>query len=79
MMQFEIYHVTNPKFKDAPIQDRKHVGSVTADTLEEAFVLSQNFMNPWNKDQPCRSTSVGDVIERAGVKYVVCGNGFKQI
>lgn len=55
--------------------------------LERAFSRTNSYELPWYQDsrngatetaaQGCRSTSVGDVLEFAGVKYVVDSFGFK--
>lgn len=76
MKEYHILHAVLPSYTDEPQQERKHVGSVVAASLEEAFIKSQNLERHWNKHKPCRSTSVGDVIQDGDVDYVVSGVGF---
>lgn len=57
--------------------------SVT-DALEELYGHTQNLDEPWNAKQPCRSTSVGDVmcVMRPNVPteyYLVSPFGFTQV
>lgn len=67
-----------------PMRTETQLGAI----LEEAFRLTNSIDYSWYEDENtmpmfpeawggCRSTSVGDVIEFAGVKYVVDGYGFK--
>ena len=54
--------------------------------LEECYRLTNSVDYAWYEDadarateeasRGCRSTSVGDIVEFAGVKYVVDGYGF---
>lgn len=60
-------------------QERIHIGFVYTDSLENAFKLSQNLDNVWNTMDPCRSTSVGDVIECREGFYMVCSSGFRLL
>jgi len=78
-MQYHIYHAVKPIFEAVESQPRQYVGYVEADTLNEAFALSQNFDKSWNPYNPCRSTSVGDVIHATDGFHLVCGNGFKKL
>ena len=90
MTQFHIYHSTGKdKFQEVENQPRQYVGFVEADSIEEAFQRSQNGGKynstnvsealPWNLNNPCRSTSVGDVIQSDEGFYMVCGIGFKLL
>lgn len=79
MKQYYIFHAVMPSFTEEPVQERKYVGSVCAESLEDAYQKSQNFDRHWNKYAPCRSTSVGDVIQEDDVDYVVAGVGFNAI
>jgi hypothetical protein len=82
MKKFNIYHSTGiNKFKEVENQERIYVGDVKADSLEEAYMLSQNQGDgdEWNATNPCRSTSVGDVIQGDDGFYMVCGTGFKLL
>lgn len=76
MKKFNIYHAINPTFEAIEDQPRRMAGSVWAESLEKAFKASQNFENHWNTAEPCRSTSVGDVIEAEEGFYMVCGAGY---
>lgn len=44
-------------------------------TLETVYKQGQNDINP----QPMRSVSCGDVIKYHGVRYLICGIGFKVL
>jgi len=82
MEKFNIYHSTGiNKFKEVENQPRIYVGFVKADSVEEVFMLSQNEGDGdvWNAVNPCRSTSVGDVIESDEGFYMVCGMGFRLL
>ena len=56
------------------------------DILERAYSRTNSYELPWYKDyrngataqatKGCRSTSIGDVLEFAGTRYVVDGVGF---
>ena len=61
-------------------QPRKHVGFVNAKNLESAFEKTQNLTKDWNEANPCRSVSIGDVLQDpAGRAHMVMPTGFKQI
>lgn len=79
MKQYYIFHAVLPSFDEEVEQERKYVGSVCAESLEQAYQKSQNLDRHWNKYAPCRSTSVGDVIQEDDVDYLVAGIGFKAI
>lgn len=82
MKQFHIFHSNSPDiFTETEIQSRTYAGFVEADDLEGAYIKSQNFdALSWNEVNPCRSTSVGDVIQDNDDKiYMVCGIGFKEL
>jgi hypothetical protein len=80
MSLYLIYHCYEPNgFQEIDVQPRKYVGCVEATSLDEAFYLSQNFDEPWNPTTPCRSTSVGDVIQSDDDFFMVCGSGFKLL
>ena len=80
MQQFHIFHSTGSnKFQEVEKQPREYVGFVYANSIEHAFRLSQNDENVWNTANPCRSTSVGDVIQSDEGFYMVCGIGFKLL
>ena len=82
MKQFHIFHSTGTdRFQEIDIQPRVYAGFVQADSIEEAYMLSQNGDDgdEWNATNPCRSTSVGDVIQDSDTFYMVCGRGFKPL
>lgn len=80
MTQFHIYHGTGiNKFNEVEKQPRVYAGFVNANSIEEAFVNSQNIVNDWNPINPCRSTSVGDVIVSDEGFYMVLSIGFKLL
>ena len=81
MEQYHIFH-SKPNefmFTETEIQPREYVGFVNANSIEEAFKLSQNIESNWNPTNPCRSTSVGDVIQENDKFFMVCGVGFKEL
>lgn len=84
MPQYHIYHATSSKrFTEERVQPRSYVGFVETNTLYDAFVKSQNFDEHWNPTNPCRSTSVGDVIQGEGPEgegfYMVKGLGYELL
>lgn len=77
---YNIYHAIGPeKFTESQDQIRIYVGHVEANSLNQAYALTQNHEWPWNVNAPCRSTSVGDVIECDGKFYMVAGIGFIEV
>ena len=79
MDTYTIYHsIGVDRFNDTIYQPRIVAGTVQAESLSEAFRKSQNLEGDWNKENPCRSTSVGDMIVVNGEYYVVIGMGFKK-
>jgi len=90
MKQYHIFHAIADQFKftETVYQPRIYVGFVQATSIEQAYFLSQNQEELWNKDfiphvwdkdAPCRSTSVGDVIQDDDKFFMVCGTGFKEL
>lgn len=80
IQQYHIYHcVGDDKFKEVEIQPREYVGFINCHSLESAFQLSQNLSELWNPLNPCRSTSVGDVIVCDEGMYMILGVGFKLL
>lgn len=79
-MKYTIHHATGEyRFTETEAQERKIVGTVEAESLNGAYYKSQNLLDNWNKEEPCRSTSVGDVIQEDSKFFLVCGLGFKEI
>jgi hypothetical protein len=60
-------------------QPRAYAGYVKASSLEDAFIKSQNIDEPWNPYNPCRSTSVGDIIQDDDNFHIVMKEGFKVL
>lgn len=80
MEVFNIYHAVGPeRFTETKDQIRLYVGHVEANSLEMAYRLSQNMEWPWNINSPCRSTSIGDLIECNNKFHMVCSFGFKEL
>jgi len=80
LKQFHIYHsIGKDKFQEVEKQPREYVGFTQAISLENAFANSQNIDQAWNPSNPCRSTSVGDVIQAEDGFYMVLGMGFKLL
>ena len=79
-MIYKIYHSTvESKFLAVKKQPRKYVGTVDAESLQDAYIKSNNTEVFWNKENPCGSTSVGDVIQRENTYFMVTGDGFEEI
>lgn len=84
-MLYEIYHVVDnhihlvPRNDDRIIIAREKVGTIEADSVEDAFIKTQNFDTNWNTNKPCRSTSVGDIIKCNNDMYQVLGVGFEKL
>lgn len=81
MTQYHIFHSKPNKFMftETEIQPREYVGFVNANSIEEAFKLSQNIESDWNPTNPCGSTSVGNVIQENDKFFMVCSVGFKEL
>lgn len=79
MKEFHILQAVVPTFDEEPDQYRKPVGVVKATSIEEAYAKTQNLDRHWNYNKPCRSTSVGDVIQVDDQNFLVTNVGFKQI
>jgi len=84
MRQFHIHHSTGKdRFTEVKEQPREYAGYVEADSLQDAFIKSQNCLDgslvDWNKTNPCRSTSVGDVIQDGDDFYLVKNFGFEPL
>lgn len=81
MKVYNIYHaIPGPdQFSETEDQQRLYAGHVVANSLQMAYELSQNMEAPWNYHNPCRSTSVGDVIEYDGQFHMVCNWGFRKL
>lgn len=83
--QYHIFHSTEKEhmFTEEEKQTRKYAGFVMATSLDEAFRLSQNdkeingHSDHWNENSPCRSTSVGDIIQDDQGFHLVMNVGFK--
>lgn len=83
MKRYYIFHCTSTMmFREIRIQPRRCMGYVEANSLDQAYKLSQNILDPWqywNKTDPCRSTSIGDVIQCDNEFHMVSFIGFKII
>lgn len=73
---FYIFHAVQPTFTEEPKQQRKYAGTVVAENLQEAYAKSQNNDRHWNTKKPCRSTSVGDVIQEGDNNFLITGTDF---
>ena len=80
MATYKIHHATSESmFSHVENQPRILVGQIEASSIDDAYFKTQNWNEPWNMATPCRSTSVGDVIESDEGFYMVCGIGFKLL
>lgn len=78
-MQYHIHQVVNPTFSEDKVQIRRYAGFVEANSLEDAYLKSQNDERLWNPGVPCRSTSIGDVIQDDNGFHLVVSNGFEEL
>lgn len=88
-MKFDIYHSFRSNFlaESLPKESYQKVATVTAYSLEDAYMKSQNIESCWINDpdvdsalENCRSTSVGDIIinNDENQAYMVMDIGFEQ-
>lgn len=87
-MQVTVYHQMSPNYRPY-IQafDRNRFSCVGIlntdlsgeDALEAVYCKTQNISAPWNREKPCRSTSVGDVLEIGGEYFSVAPIGFTRL
>ena len=54
-------------------------GVVEAADLEAGFRASQNTQDPWNREHPTRSVSVGDVLTTGASAWRVADAGFARV
>jgi len=87
-VNISIYHKASPDFRayTTPFDANNftcvgvlHTSLSGDDALEYAYCKTQNIDGPWNPSSPCRSTSVGDVLELDGKHYVVAPIGFTML
>lgn len=77
MIGFRVWFATGPdRFTDKLDQQREVVGYVEANSLEHAFMQTQNIGRNWCEDKPLRSSSVGDVFESDQGFFMINGTGF---
>jgi hypothetical protein len=59
------------------------IKTIEVENLEDAFERTQNFDNPWNHENPCRSSCVGDLFKIEGehrCKFYILGSvGFDKV
>lgn len=80
MKQYHIFHaIGSDKFSPVEQQPRSYAGTVYAESLDDAYMKSQNFNGIWNTADPFRSTSIGDVIVDGDTSYMVMPVGFVVI
>lgn len=83
MSKWTIYHTLTFDTSVSGIvnQERIAVGEVEADCISQAFRNFNNIEDTWNKENPCRSTSVGDAIldHETGIVLMVTSLGFLEI
>lgn len=84
-----VYHNHNPRLEiqsDFDACDNLiKVAQVDTDDLEEAFALTNSIDHPWTENAQVRaepgrhrSTSVGDVMEQDGDRFIVDTIGFRK-
>jgi len=85
----KVYHRNDSKFGFGPKgefpKDYTFVATVNTDDMEVAFERTNTIDCPWWKNEGllaltpcCRSTSVGDVMVKDGVAYLVQVSGFAR-
>jgi hypothetical protein len=89
-----VYHNMNPfallgnlnPFGVADLNTLVKVAQVDTEDLDEAFELTNHLGQSWTLNPQVkaeagqyRSTSVGDVLERGGVRYRVESSGFSEV
>lgn len=47
--------------------------------LDEVYEMTQNIDAAWNKANPCRSASVGDIFQVGSYLYIVASCGFDKL
>lgn len=78
------YRIFHPYFGDLNTNCERgtymydHVGSVSATSLDDAFLSAQNEFDSW-AEYGNRSTCVGDIIEVDGIYHMVGRNGFIEV
>jgi len=86
-MEYVIYHphggALNHKCERG-VYEYNEVGYVTATSLSEAFMKSQNDLCDESSDDSylylgVRSTSVGDIIRKGDTYYMITGTGFVEV
>ena len=82
-MMYEIYHPVGSMNHDCVPGEFEYakVGEVEADSLESAFILSQNDFGRLYSNFGVRSTSVGDIIRptQADTCHLVMNRGFMEV
>lgn len=81
MKRYIIYHPSALLMNNKCQEDIEFrlIGEVSAETLNHAFVNSQNDFNEEYEKFGARSTSVGDIIESDGAFNMVVNDGFKVL
>lgn len=74
------------KIESIPENVLVKVADVDTDNLDIAFTLTNNIDIPWTENKKVipacenlRSTSMGDVLIKEGIAYLVLDTGFKDI
>lgn len=91
METIKVYHAKKPNFgfgDEIEFNDVnfEFVAEVETTSKDEAFKLTNNIDQPWHlnkkviaRKQPCRSTSVGDVLVCSGIPYRCEDIGWSEI
>lgn len=85
-MEYVIYHPHGGALNlncERGVYEYTEVGYVTATSLSEAFIKSQNDLCDESGDSylylGVRSTSVGDIIRKGDIYYMITGTGFVEV
>jgi hypothetical protein len=73
--------------KKIPVKDLQLVATVDTESLDIAYELTNNIDGSWTENENvrsfigcvARSSSIGDILEKDGKKYIVARVGFIEI
>lgn len=81
MKQFLIYHAVTLKSQAEVYVQREFVCEVNAETLDAAFIASQNEFNEAYRALEIRSTCIGDIIQdkETTACYIIMERGYQSV
>lgn len=85
-IDFGIRVLAGEKIEEISEDFIKKVAKVNTDSLDVAYCLTNNLENPWTENEKVfpiyknlRSTSMGDVLVKDDIAYLVIDAGFKGV